>query len=407
MTPYRRVAFLPDTFHEVNGVALTSRHLEAFARRKQIPFLSIHCGPEEHLSTDGALTVMQLQRGPTSFNLDAHLEYDPLLMRYHDRVTDQMKAFGAEVIHITGPGDMGTLGWYAASKLKLPLAMSWHTSLHEYAGRRLERVLSFAGDPVSMPVSRWAESQSLQVLAWFYRKARVVMAPNDELVDLMKEFTDVPVFLMQRGVETDIFSPAKRTRTSKTFRIGYVGRLTPEKNVRFIAELGVRLKALGRTDFEFSIIGQGSEADWLRGNVPHVSLPGVLKGEALASAYADMDLFVFPSKTDTFGNVVLEAMASGVPAVVTSEGGPKFLVKSGETGYIAADDESFVRLVDSLLQHPDIHQQMRMAARQYACSQSWDAVFEKVFQAYDACFRSPAAPPENNASATGATFAGR
>lgn len=389
MTSVPRVAFLPDTFHEVNGVALTSRQLDAFARRRQIPFLSVHCGPNHEKQTDGSVTTIQLQRGRAKFGLDSNLDCDPLLLRYAGEVTEEAKKFGAELVHITGPGDVGILGCEVARRLKVPLVLSWHTSLHEYAGRRLERMLSFAPETFRDRMGHLAEEKSWGLLGWFYRKARVVLAPNQELVQQMRELTGRPTFLMQRGVDTTLFNPAKRSRTTPTFRIGYVGRLTPEKNVRFLAELGQSLKLTSKRGFEFVIIGEGSEKDWLQENVPNATLTGVLRGEALAQAYASMDLFVFPSTTDTFGNVVLEAMASGVPAVVTAEGGPKFLVQSGVTGYVAADFRGFIKCVNGLLNDLDTHHRMREAARHYACGLSWDSVFEKVFKAYAYCLQNP------------------
>ena len=108
----------------------------------------------------------------------------------------------------------------------------------------------------------------------------------------------------------------------------------------------------------------------------------MLRGNDLARAYANMDLFVFPSHTDTFGNVVLEALASGVPAVVTPDGGPRYIVKDGETGLIATDDEFSDAVARLMLDRP-LHAQMRSAARLYALSASWDAVFEGVYSTYD------------------------
>jgi glycosyltransferase involved in cell wall biosynthesis len=95
-----------------------------------------------------------------------------------------------------------------------------------------------------------------------------------------------------------------------------------------------------------------------------------------------MDVFAFPSYTDTFGNVILEAMASGVPAVVTTGGGPKYLVRSGETGFIAADDNSFIRSVMNLMNDTVLHRGMCVAAREYACSVSWERVFDSVYNVY-------------------------
>jgi glycosyltransferase involved in cell wall biosynthesis len=109
----------------------------------------------------------------------------------------------------------------------------------------------------------------------------------------------------------------------------------------------------------------------------------VLKGDDLARAYANMDVFAFPSFTDTFGNVILEALSSGVPAVVTNGGGPKFLVQSGVTGFVAENDAAFIRAILELLNDGDRLQRMKAAAREYACSISWDRVFERVYDAYN------------------------
>ena len=98
-------------------------------------------------------------------------------------------------------------------------------------------------------------------------------------------------------------------------------------------------------------MGHGGEEAWLRERLPRAEFTGVLHGEALAAAYADMDLFVFPSHTDTFGNVVLEALASGVPAIVTPDGGPKTIVRDGETGRIVRD-EDFTAAIAGILGDP-------------------------------------------------------
>lgn len=124
MSAYPRTAFLPDTFHEVNGVALTGRQLEAFARRRQIPFLSIHPGPVNETVVDGSVIISQLKRGPASIPLDTNLAYDPILLRYANRVVREIRCFGADLIHLTGPGDMGILG-VAAPKSRWLLMPNW------------------------------------------------------------------------------------------------------------------------------------------------------------------------------------------------------------------------------------------------------------------------------------------
>src|SRR5262249_35330092 len=150
---------------------------------------------------------------------------------------------------------------------------------------------------------------------------------------------------MQRGVQADLFCPARRTVHDGIFRIGFVGRLSPEKNVRFLAKLETALSESGARDFLIVVVGDGKERAWLEWNLRDGTFTGVLRNEALAEAYANLDLFVFPSTTDTFGNVVLEALASGVPAVVMDKGGPQYLIDHDVTGFIARDEHEFIRFV--------------------------------------------------------------
>jgi len=160
---------------------------------------------------------------------------------------------------------------------------------------------------------------------------------------------------------------------------------------------------MGQTNFRFLIVGHGTDAEWLRDHMPRAQLPGVLRGEALAEAYANMDLFVFPSHTDTFGNVVLEAFASGVPAIVTPHGGPASIVRDGVTGRIAPD-AGFASAVAGILADPAKLAEMGSAARAHALTASWDSVFEGVCQAYEEIL--PAAQAERGASEGAAVRAG-
>jgi glycosyltransferase involved in cell wall biosynthesis len=196
---------------------------------------------------------------------------------------------------------------------------------------------------------------------------------------------------MPRGVDTELFSPAHRTRPAndETIVLGFVGRLSIEKNVAQLVAVQEELEARGITNFRFLIVGHGAEQAWLQERLPTAHFPGVLRGHALAQAYANMDIFVFPSHTDTFGNVVLEALASGVPAIVTPDGGPRTIVRDtsgpGATGRIAPDDE-FTAAIAHLMAAPNTLAAMRLAAREYAMTASWDAVFEGVWSHYTELF---------------------
>ena len=386
MSNQPRVAFFADSFHEVNGAALTSRRLEAFARRRGYELLSVHCGPRAFRQKTGSVLTLQLRRGPFAVAVDRDLKFDPLLFRWRNEVLAALREFRPDVIHVTSPGDVGVLGAWAAHTLQIPLVASWHTNLHEFAARRLEKVLSFLPRGGGARIAAAAESWILGKVLWFYSLAAVALAPNHELATMIGARTGKPVFLMARGIDTAQFSPSRRDRADGPFTLGFVGRVTPEKGVRLLVKLEQQLLASNVGPFRLLIVGAGSEVPWLTKRLRTATFAGVLTGDALARAYANMDLFVFPSRTDTFGNVVLEAMASGVPAVVTAEGGPKYLVQKGVTGFVAETEDEFCRAAMLLMEDPELLRRMRTAAVEHARQYSWDRVFEaEVYEAYRIC----------------------
>lgn len=380
-----RVAYFPDSFHEVNGVAHTSRHFEAFARRRGLPFLCVRAGDRaQAFAEEGSVQTLELPRGFLSFALEKDLRFDPAFPRHIPQVWETLERFRPDIIHITGPSEVGMVGACLAYQLGVPLAASWHTNVHEYAARRSNWFLRMLPEPASTATGRKIEDLALATVGWFYRWAQILFAPNPELCRLLERYTHRTCHLMPRGVDSELFSPAKRTRAANDAEIvlGYVGRLSIEKNVALLARVQSQLEAAGIRNFHFKIVGHGAEESWLRERMPRAEFTGVLKGEALAAAYADMDLFVFPSHTDTFGNVVLEALASGVPAIVTPEGGPSSIVRDGATGRVAKD-EDFAPTIAELMADPQNHKQMRNAARAYALTASWDAVFDGVYAEYE------------------------
>jgi len=384
MASHLRVAFFPDGFHEANGVARTSRALAAAASRRRVPMLCVHAGPVTRWIDERPGARLEIARGPVSFALEHDLRHDLLLWRHRRRVTEAVRAFGADVVHVTGPSDIGQLGAYVARALNLPLVGSWHTNLHEFAACRVERWLGCLPRGGRRRVSQWVERGSLWATLQFYRLPDVLLAPNPELVEFLHRQTGTPTVLMRRGVDTTLFSPTKREVDDGTFRFGVVGRLSREKNVRLLPRLEQALLAAVHTPFRFLIVGEGRERPWLEEQMTHADFSGLLHGEPLARAYANMDLLVFPSETDTFGNVVQEALASGTPALVSSRGGPKFIVRPGISGFVASNEEEFIEAARAAITDGERHRGMRAAARRQALGASWDHVFGEVLGAYAA-----------------------
>ncbi len=388
-----RVALFTDSFEEANGVATLSREFAAFAGARQLPFFSVHAGPQTRIHQDGSVTTLQLKRSFLSLPLDRDLRCDLLLNRYKPWVTRQLAAFEPDLVHITGPGDFGVLGFWAAHSLRVPLVASWHTNLHEYAGRRLEKRFARLPRSWGRRLAAAGERLSLNALLRFYRLPRFLMAPGDSAVQLLREGVGKPTYPMPHGVDTNLFSPPAVPRAPGPFRIGYVGRLTPEKNVRLFADLERALLAKGAPAFRLLLVGDGAERDWLRRNLQFADLPGVLRGPALADAYASMDAFVFPSLTDTFGLVLLEAMATGVPVVVSPEAGTRAGVRHGVNGFHAAGPAGFIQAVFDLMENEPMRLDMSHAARRLACAHGWSGVFDSVYRSYEsglaACGLSP------------------
>jgi glycosyltransferase involved in cell wall biosynthesis len=380
-----RVAYFPDSFHEVNGVAHTSRNFVAYAQRLGLPFLCVRAGTREiSFEQVGELRTLELTRSRGSVRMEKDLDFDTLFWRHGEAIRRELERFRPDVIHITGPSELGMFGAYFAREMGVPLAASWHTNVHEYAARRLgwlTRRMSEGRGPV---IERGVESGALWIMSQFYKLPKILFAPNDELCRMLERTTGRPCYLMRRGVDTEWFSPSHRTREAndQTVVLGYVGRFSVEKNVALLARVERELAAMSVGGVRFLIVGHGGEEASLRRDLKEAEFAGVLRGAALARAYANMDVLVFPSHTDTFGNVVLEALASGVPAVVTPDGGPKFIVQDGVTGFVTKDD-LFAKSIAELVRDRARLQEMRLKAREYALGCSWDAVFDRVYAGYE------------------------
>ncbi len=388
-----RVAFFPDSFDEPNGVATLSREFAAFAECRQLPFCYAYAGKERRATSRSSVTALELNRSWASFLIDKDLYCDPLLSRHRAWVIARLREFRPDLIHITGPGDFGILGFWLSHSLRIPLVASWHTNLHEYASQRLQRALSsLVPCRLRGNIGAVAENLALNALMRFYRLPRFLLAPNQEMVDQLRRRTQRPAYLMAHGVNTLRFSPQLHKRTNGPITIGYVGRLTPEKNVRWFCELERRLLAAGQRDFRILLVGDGSEREWLKKNLQFGSFPGVLQGDSLPAAFADMDIFVFPSQTDTFGLVILEAMASGVPVVVSPKAGVRVQLQNGVAGFISED---FTESVLQLMRSEAMRNRMGAEARRFACSRDWATVFEELYQTYDAALRTDDVRPKD------------
>src|ERR1700755_2231833 len=164
-----RVALFCETFHEINGVALTARHLVDFASRHARPFFVVRPGAAVSLRADGSVHHLELPRSVASFGIERDLSYDAFLWRHTKYVRRALQAFRSDVIHVTSPGEFGQLGAWLAHTMRIPLVASWHTNLHQFAARRLGKLLSFLPAEWAERASMCAERAALLPMMRFYR----------------------------------------------------------------------------------------------------------------------------------------------------------------------------------------------------------------------------------------------
>jgi phosphatidylinositol alpha 1,6-mannosyltransferase len=381
-----RVALFADTFHETNGAANFLRRLVVFARTKNYELLCVRSGAETRSYKEGSVSFLDLKRGKASIPLDGALKFDPFLWKHKKLIVETFQTFAPNVIHITGLNDISQFGYYFAHFKKIPAVATWHTNAHEYAAQRFAAVLPFISENSKCKIRQAIENVAFKGLMKLYFLAQMQLAPNEELVSEICRLTRRPSFLLGRGVDTDYLSPTKRRRADdREIVIGFVGRLRPEKNVRMLGEIENALQKAHIKNYKFLIVGEGGERVWLENNLKNAHLTGEIFGEELAQNYANMDLFAFPSQTDAFGNVVLEAMSSGVPAVVMSSGGPKFLIEHGANGFIAESNADFIETIVRIVKNPQCLPALGQAARRSAEHYSWESIFEKMFDYYKIC----------------------
>jgi glycosyltransferase involved in cell wall biosynthesis/predicted metal-dependent phosphoesterase TrpH len=278
-----------------------------------------------------------------------------------------------DAVHVCSPGPAGIAGALVARALGLPLLGSYHTELTAYAGLR-------SGE------RRLVETMAAAV-ALFYNACDLVLSPSEASDEALATIGTPAerVLRWDRGVDTDRFDPSLRTRppAAETLNVLYSGRVTREKGVDLLAE--TFLAARERDErLHLVVAGGGPEQQRLAERLGHhVSFLGWLEGDGLARAYADADLFLFPSATDTFGQVILEAQASGLPVVAVSEGGPLSLIEEGVTGLLRPAEPQ--ELADALLElaaSPLRREALALTALRGVRSRTWERTLELLADGY-------------------------
>lgn len=366
----KRVAILCDTLDNVDGLSINLRRLvsEMRADGKEV-FL---CGvkPDGFEPSHDDRDIIRFPAIAT-FPLMGYESYKlgwPSLLE----VVRWLDENEIDLIVATTPGPVGLIGLFAARLLDTPIIGQYHTNVPEYAFRLI-------GDKT---IGRMVRAYT----AWFYNQLRQVLAPTYATREVIARNGIRPdkVTVVQRGVDGERFNPqfaddrfwVRRGLSGRNMLV-YVGRVSVEKNLPFLAKVFKELVDEG-LPVELGVVGEGPYLEAMKRELEGypVAFTGYLKGQHLAAAYASSDLMLFPSITDTFGNVVLESLACGVPALVSDIGGPSEIVHHAETGLIlpAGDTKRWKAAVVELVSQPERLDAMAKLARDYA----EDCTFERA-----------------------------
>lgn len=385
MTPaFLHITLITETFPpEINGVANTLGRLcdGLRARGHQVELIRPRQGVDQSRLSDDALLLCRgwplpgypgLQWGQSSMH--------KLLRRW--------KRHRPDVLYIATEGPLGLSALRAARRLGISVVSGFHTNFQQYSSQygfgMLTRALT-------------------HYLRWFHNRSTLTLVPSaSQHLELERRHFE-RLAMLSRGVDSQLFHPSKRQNAlreqwglaSDDMAILYVGRLAPEKNLGLLKRCFENLQAsYPQRRLRLVVIGDGPQRTVLEKQLPNAIFCGNQRGEELAAHYACGDMFVFPSLTETFGNVVLEALASGLGVVAYDQAGAAQHIRHGYNGVLAmpGDEEAFCEAARWLLDEPENLRGVRLNARQHASRQGWPAIIEQFeHQLRGACEEDPGA----------------
>lgn len=292
------------------------------------------------------------------------------------RFYPKLDAFRPDIIHVHSPDTIAWTGLRYARSRHIPIIATHHTDFARYL--------------------KYYHLSAFSQFLWFllrrlYNKLDFVTTPSSVTThDLLSHGVE-RVETIPWGTELERFDPSFRSdkwrkavlKKNQNYVVLFVGRLTWEKDLKTLAETYALLREK-RDDFAMVIAGRGPDEEDLKKLMPDAVFLGYKEGREFSECYASSDVFLFPSSTETFGNVTIEAMASGLVPVVANEGGSQSLVKEGTTGFLCTprDPQNFFEKTNRLLDDEKLREKMRARCLSFAQDFSWSAVFQKMYEIY-------------------------
>lgn len=371
--PPKRIALFTGAYnHIADGVSLTLNRLVEHLERKGVS-VRVFAPTVDDPPLDHAGTLVPVPSVP----LPGRSEYR-LTLGITPSVREELEAFDPTLFHIATPDLLGQHALSLGQTTDTPVVASYHTHFSSYLKYYHLDLL---------------ESALWSYLRRFYQQCEHVYVPSAAMADVLRDHDITKgLRLWERGVNTDRFSPERRSLDwRRTHGIGddevvvtFVSRLVREKGLDIYADVIERLEQRG-VPHRSMVVGDGPAREEIEDRLPNTTFTGFLEGDDLARAYASSDVFLFPSDTETFGNVTLEAMASGLPTVCARAAGSRDLVNDGRTGRLCppGDVSAFTEATRRLVQNTALRDRMRSAAYERAQDFRWETILDKMNGYYD------------------------
>lgn len=374
---FLRVALFTDTFlPDVNGVAKTLgrwvQYLESQGATCRV------FAPQSDNGTGSDYSNSMVER----FYSIPFLLYPECKLAIPNPISIKktLMEFKPDIIHCATPFNLGLYGLHYAKKHKIPIVASYHTHFDQY---------------LQYYKIQWVEGMLWRYLTWFHQTCSRIYVPSMSTFKYLEERGFHNLEVWSRGVDVSRFHPhvdrdavltAAGADPSK-FTLLFVGRLAPEKSVDVLLEAYERLPGDIRNQMQLILAGDGplyKELTETYRDRADMKFLGFVQGKELSDLFAASDLFVFPSATETFGNVVLEAMASGTAVIGAAAGGVQDTIRHMQTGWLCpvGEADAFSEAIQALFENASLRRGMGAAGREYSLLQSWDSIFERLLNSY-------------------------
>jgi glycosyltransferase involved in cell wall biosynthesis len=382
-----KLALITDTYSpQINGVSRTLEQLTKYLVSMGHEVLVVH--PEyrsakRQTQAQSALQpeIVEIKARPLPFYQEVVVALPP-----YTQMRKALELFQPDIVHIATETMLGNAALNYCRKRGWPVVSSFHTNFDAYTSHyRLNLLKPFV----------------IRYLRWFHNRTEATFVPTNTIINKLKLQGFERLRLWPRGVNTSLFSPGRsgsltlRNRLGipdNTFVVGHCGRLASEKNFNFLSQVFCEF-LVSSPESHVLIVGDGPARKSLEAKLKsdlyfssRVHFTGYLTGEDLADAYSAMSAFAFASRTETFGNVLLEAMASGLAVVALAEGGPVDVINNGTTG-VLLDPESKPSDMSEILvewsKSPEQRNRLAAHARVYAETQRWESIMKGLVEEYE------------------------